>query len=345
MISTNVIPEYQRMGVGLVLMTAGAHGRQVGPGRGRVLLGAGIQLALPRQPRKGRSEDHQDLSALRSGRTGGEGQGAGRGRGYHRKPAGRGGPIYPRRLRLGPLEIREVLNRRDLERFINFPGALRRRPALGRRRCGSRSRSFSIVANILFTCTAMPPVPRPAGRHAGGPNPRQRRSQLQPAGGENTGMFGMFESSDDQPTAHALFQAAADWLRNRGRNKILGPIDYSLNYPCGLLVEGFDTPPRVMMNHHRRYYAGLLESWGLRRTTTYTPGGSWIPTIWSRSGDRAERSRRGNITVRPFRTKRFRGRGSPLPRDLQHRDGRTTGVRQTDRGRIPVHGPATFAAG
>ena len=83
--------------------------------------------------------------------------------------------------------------------------------------------------------------------------------------GENVGCFGMFECVDDRATAHALLDAAAGWLRARGRTAIRGPIDYSINYPCGLLVEGFDTPPRIMMNHNRRYYAGLLESWGLRK--------------------------------------------------------------------------------
>ena len=48
----------------------------------------------------------------------------------------------------------------------------------------------------------------------------------------------------------ALLDAAADWLRARGRTEIRGPIDYSLNYPCGLLIDGFDTPPRIMMNHN-----------------------------------------------------------------------------------------------
>jgi GNAT superfamily N-acetyltransferase len=75
----------------------------------------------------------------------------------------------------------------------------------------------------------------------------------------------MFECMDDQQAAHALLDAAAGWLRARGRNEIMGPIDYSVNYPCGLLIDGFDTPPRVMMNHNRIYYAALLESWGLTK--------------------------------------------------------------------------------
>ena len=101
--------------------------------------------------------------------------------------------------------------------------------------------------------------------------------------------------------------AAADWIRGRGRTAIRGPIDYSLNYPCGLLIDGFDTPPRIMMNHNRPYYAGLLESWGLRKAKdlyawwfvdTMDLVAKWRPVA-------EPPKRRGGITIRPFRTDDF----------------------------------------
>ena len=82
--------------------------------------------------------------------------------------------------------------------------------------------------------------------------------------GTDVGMFGLFESVDDPEVAHALLDAAAAWLRGRGRTGMLGPIEYSTNYTCGLLVEGFDTPPRLLMNHNPPYYRALLEGHGLR---------------------------------------------------------------------------------
>lgn len=85
------------------------------------------------------------------------------------------------------------------------------------------------------------------------------------AHGTNVGCFGMFECVDDPEMAQGLLDAAADWLRGRGRDRIIGPIDYSTNYACGLLVEGFESPPVVGMNHHRPYYAELLKSWGLTK--------------------------------------------------------------------------------
>lgn len=79
----------------------------------------------------------------------------------------------------------------------------------------------------------------------------------------NLGMFGLFESVDDPAVASALLETAARWLLERGRTAMLGPIEYSTNYTCGLLVDGFETPPRILMNHNPPYYRGLLEGWGL----------------------------------------------------------------------------------
>ena len=125
--------------------------------------------------------------------------------------------------------------------------------------------------------------------------------------GSNAGCFGMFEVIDDPEVARSLLNAAARWLRARGRTKILGPIEYSTNYPTGLLIEGFDTPQRVMMNHNPAYYATLLESWGLRRAKDLyawwfdaenpaIPG--WI--------ERATRlAQRAGVTIRPMRFENF----------------------------------------
>ncbi len=84
--------------------------------------------------------------------------------------------------------------------------------------------------------------------------------------GTNLGCFGMFECIDDQSVADELLNRAASWLKDRGRTQVLGPIDYSTNYPCGLLIDGFDTPPRIMMNHQPAYYQRLLENWGLTKS-------------------------------------------------------------------------------
>ena len=125
--------------------------------------------------------------------------------------------------------------------------------------------------------------------------------------GENWGCFGMFESTDDPAVAARLLDRASDWLRSRGRTSMLGPIDYSNNYPCGLLVDGFDTPPRYMMNHHPPYYANLLTSCGMEKSKDLY---SWwfldpndILAKWRRLAERA--ARRHAVTVRTFQRKDF----------------------------------------
>ncbi len=81
----------------------------------------------------------------------------------------------------------------------------------------------------------------------------------------NVGCFGMFESIDDQQVANALFDAAADWLRQLGRDEIMGPIDYSTNYVCGLLIDGFQFPPMLLTSHNPPYYSRLIEGWGFEK--------------------------------------------------------------------------------
>ena len=78
----------------------------------------------------------------------------------------------------------------------------------------------------------------------------------------NVGCFGLFDSIDNEDVAKALLDAAANWLRGRGRMEIMGPIDYSTNYECGLLIEGFEYPPTILTAHNPPYYQRLLEQWG-----------------------------------------------------------------------------------
>jgi GNAT superfamily N-acetyltransferase len=83
--------------------------------------------------------------------------------------------------------------------------------------------------------------------------------------GDRVGFFGFFESVDDPQVAAALLEAARGWLRTRGMEAMRGPASPSVNDEYGLLVDGFDLPPAVMMPYNPPYYASLLESCGLRK--------------------------------------------------------------------------------
>lgn len=81
----------------------------------------------------------------------------------------------------------------------------------------------------------------------------------------NVGCFGMFESIDDVSVARALFDAASEWLRQKGCNEVMGPIDYSTNYLCALLIDGFEKPPMILTSHNPRYYERLIEECGFAK--------------------------------------------------------------------------------
>lgn len=80
-----------------------------------------------------------------------------------------------------------------------------------------------------------------------------------------TGHFGFFECEDNPETVQALLEIAGDWLRAHGMKKIAGPFNFSVNEECGLLVEGFDSPPFVMMPHGKPYYPARLEEIGFEK--------------------------------------------------------------------------------
>jgi hypothetical protein len=83
--------------------------------------------------------------------------------------------------------------------------------------------------------------------------------------GGSDGMFGFFDSADDPEVAAALIGAATDWLTARGRERMLGPMDFTTNDECGLLIEGFDEPSMILEPWHPPYYRRLLEGLGLTK--------------------------------------------------------------------------------
>jgi GNAT superfamily N-acetyltransferase len=130
--------------------------------------------------------------------------------------------------------------------------------------------------------------------------------------GDRVGFFGFFECIDDQTVADALFQAAGDWCRALGHDLLRGPASFSVNDECGLLVDGFDTPPTLMMPHNPRYYINLIERAGFTKAKDLWvyQGGSMeayvpVPERLARATELI-RQRQG-ITVRPLNMKDFEG--------------------------------------
>lgn len=129
---------------------------------------------------------------------------------------------------------------------------------------------------------------------------------------DKVGFFGFFECEDSQETADALLDRAAEWLRERGFDTMRGPASFSVNDECGLLVDGFDTPPALMMPHNPQYYVHLLERAGLTNAKNLLVYQGGDPTLRERrpAPERLTRAvgimrDRMGITVRPLDLKRF----------------------------------------
>lgn len=94
---------------------------------------------------------------------------------------------------------------------------------------------------------------------------------------DDTGFFGFIDTIDDEEVCKALIDRAKAWLHARGMKRIRGPLSLNVNEEMGCLVDGFDTPPMIMMPHHRSYQGKLIELAGLEKAKDvyawrYIPG-------------------------------------------------------------------------
>ncbi len=84
--------------------------------------------------------------------------------------------------------------------------------------------------------------------------------------GEKAGFFGFFECLEDEEAAAGLINAVSIWLKKQAVEVVRGPFNWSTNETCGLLVDGFDSPPSVMMTYNPPYYDGLMKASGLAKS-------------------------------------------------------------------------------
>ena len=125
----------------------------------------------------------------------------------------------------------------------------------------------------------------------------------------NDGFFGFFDCVAKDEVGEALLSAAEVWLRARNVDKIIGPAQWSVNEECGLLVDGFDTPPVVMMPHGQPAYQTMIEGQGFTKATDMfafqaeLAAGYPRPKMTQMMVKSAERNK--DITIRPMRPSKF----------------------------------------
>jgi GNAT superfamily N-acetyltransferase len=127
----------------------------------------------------------------------------------------------------------------------------------------------------------------------------------------NDGFFGFFDCIDDQETADLLFATAAQWLKGKGVDqKFIGPTNFSTNEPCGLLIEGFDSPPFLMQTYNAPYYARLIEHAGFEKQVDliawHWEGGNYDDRSVKLLDALQERLKRNNIVIRKVNLKNFK---------------------------------------
>ncbi|MEM7317329.1 MAG: N-acetyltransferase, partial [Planctomycetota bacterium] len=127
---------------------------------------------------------------------------------------------------------------------------------------------------------------------------------------ENRGFFGFFECIDDQEVANALFREAALYHKNEnGLSDIRGPINPSLNYEVGTLIDGFNSPPTFMMTYNQDYHDRLIKGFGFEKKEDMFAFEGHIDMLATLDPKLQfvvdELRRRFNVSVRPFDTKNF----------------------------------------
>ncbi len=167
---------------------------------------------------------------------------------------------------MSDLVIRRVESKRDLKKFVKVPFAVHRDhpqwvPPLIMDRMQFLDRSknpyFDHAEVELWIAER---AGEPVGRISA-----QIDSRWDEYRGGNDGQFGFFETVNDAEVADALLDAGCDWLAGKGRDRVVGPMDFTTNDEIGIQIEGFDINPVILENCHQPYFQKLVEGNGFTK--------------------------------------------------------------------------------
>jgi len=206
-----------------------------------------------------------------------------------------------------PLVIRPVLGKADLDTFIRLPGRLQHGDAqwiepLHLERREHLSPRNPVFAHLEWQAWIAWAGSEPVGRITAQVD--QLHRQLH---GADTGHFGMLDAIDDPAVFAALMATAEQWLLERGAHRITGPFNLTINEESGLLVEGFDRPPVVMMGHAPPSQGARIEALGFRPAADLLA--YWMTDQTFHFPPRLQRVMgrwREHIHIRPLDRRRFR---------------------------------------
>jgi hypothetical protein len=206
-----------------------------------------------------------------------------------------------------PIEVRRVDGRRDRRRFVDYMYARNAAdphwvPPLRlseHERLNPKKNPFFAHADVELMLAWR------GGRVAGRIAAIDDRLH-EAAHGDNLALFGFFEAADGD-VARALLAAVEEWAKARGRGRVRGPISPSLNEMCGLLVDGFDSDPMLLMPHNPPEYGAQIESAGYAKVKDLY---AWIhelqcalPPVFARTARRLRAAH--GVTIRPLNLGEF----------------------------------------
>ncbi len=164
------------------------------------------------------------------------------------------------------LEVRPVRTRRDRRRFLRFPDTLYRghpywvRPLAAERNLAVDTRNNPFYQRAELELFLALRRGKPVGRMAAILNHAHNDYHR-----EQTGFFGFFEAIDDVEATRGLLEAVESWHGARGMRQLRGPVNPSMDAECGVLIEGFDSSPAILMPYNPPYYAEHLEACALQK--------------------------------------------------------------------------------
>ncbi|QDS93074.1 hypothetical protein FF011L_18290 [Roseimaritima multifibrata] len=126
---------------------------------------------------------------------------------------------------------------------------------------------------------------------------------------EKRGFFGFYECADDEQASNLLFETAGEWLKAKGMTDVRGPASPSLNYECGTLIDGFDSPPTFMIPYNPPYHDRLIKAAGFEKAEdmfSYIGHVDDLKTLDPKLAFILEEvKKRFNVVCRPIDKKRF----------------------------------------
>lgn len=204
------------------------------------------------------------------------------------------------------MDIREVTSRKDLEKFIDLPYTLYAKdplfvPLLKKELREQLSEKNPFFAHASVKYFFAEEKGRLLGRIASISNRRHLDFHQ-----DGAGFFGFFESINDPEVSGKLLDRASDELKSGGLKTIRGPMSFSTNEECGLLIDGFHSAPMIMTPYNPPYYRDLMEKYGMKKAKDLY---AYIHHVLEAPPDKVQRvaaiSEKRGIIARPINKKKF----------------------------------------